>query len=96
MRRNKTQPLKEAIDQYLKALKIDKKLKEHGLINHWEGLMGKTVAKSTEKIFIKDGKLFVFLNSSVIRNELFMLRQGIKDALNERAGEKIITEIIFK
>ncbi|HAN18160.1 MAG: hypothetical protein A2X13_04320 [Bacteroidetes bacterium GWC2_33_15] len=96
MRKNNTQKLDEVIGQYLKSLKIENKLKEVGLIRSWDEVVGKTIARSTKELYIKDRKLFVKLNSSVIRNELFMLRDGLKKALNDRAGESIIDEIILK
>ena len=96
MRKKNTQKLDEVIKEYLKALKIDDKLKEVELIKSWDEIVGKTIARSTKNIFIKDRKLFVTLNSSVIRNELFMLREGLKKRLNENVGEVIIDEIILK
>lgn len=96
MRKKNTQKIDEVIKEYLKALKIDDKLKEVNLIKSWDDMVGKTIAKSTKEIFIKDRKLFIRLNSSVIRNELFMLRDGLKKALNDKAGEEIIDEIILK
>ncbi|HRW64114.1 MAG TPA: DciA family protein, partial [Bacteroidales bacterium] len=73
MRKKNTQKIDEVIHEYLKALKIDDKLKEVHLIRSWEDVVGKTIARSTKDIYIKNRKLFVVLNSSVIRNELFML-----------------------
>lgn len=96
MRKNNTQKLDEVIGQYLKSLNIENKLKEVSLIRSWDEVVGKTIARSTKELYIKDRKLFVKLNSSVIRNELFMLRDGLKKALNDRAGESIIDEIILK
>jgi len=96
MRKKNTQKIDEVIGQYLKSLNIDNKLKEVGLIKSWDDIVGKTIARSTKEIYIKDRKLFIILNSSVIRNELFMLREGLKKALNDRAGESIIDEIILK
>ena len=96
MRKSNTQTLGEAIKNYLKALHIDKKINEVRLINSWEEVIGKTIAKATTKIYIKNKTLFVFLNSSVIRNELFMLKEEILKALNEKAGEKIIEKIVLK
>ncbi|MEE4196624.1 MAG: DUF721 domain-containing protein [Bacteroidales bacterium] len=96
MRKKNTQKLDEVIQEYLKALKIDDKLKEVRLIRSWYELVGKTIARSTKDVYIKNRKLFVKINSSVIRNELFMIRDGLKDALNEQAGESIIDEIILK
>ena len=96
MRKSNTQTLGEAIKDYLKALHIDKKINEVRLINSWEEVIGKTIAKATTKIYIKNKTLFVYLNSSVIRNELFMLKEEILKALNEKAGEKIIERIVLK
>jgi len=96
MRKKNTQKIDEVIHEYLKALKIDDKLKEVHLIRSWEDVVGKTIARSTKDIYIKNRKLFVVLNSSVIRNELFMLREGLKKALNDKVGEVIIDEVILK
>lgn len=96
MRKKNTQKIEEVIQEYLKALKIDDKLKEVNLIKSWDDLVGKTIARSTQNIYIRNRKLFVKLNSSVIRNELYMLRDGLKKALNDRAGEELIDEIILK
>ena len=96
MRKNNTQKIDDIVQEYLKALNIDGKLKEVRLIRSWDEIVGKTIARSTREIFIKDRKLFVKLNSSIIRNELFLLRDGLRKALNDKAGEILIDEIILK
>jgi len=96
MRKKNTQKLDEVIKEYLKALKIDDKLKEVELVKSWEGIVGKTISRSTQNIFVHERKLYVKLNSSVIRNELFMLREGLKKALNDKVGQSIIDEVILK
>jgi predicted nucleic acid-binding Zn ribbon protein len=96
MRKSNTQPIGDVLKEYLKALKINSKLKEMHVVNHWEDLMGKSVANRTRSVFIKNKTLFVQLKSSVLRNELTMMRQSIMDKLNEQAGEKIIDKIVIK
>jgi len=96
MRRKKTQRLGEVIKEYLQEANIEKKLKEVELIHSWEEIVGKPVANRTEKISIKKGKLYVYLKSSVVRNELFMMREKLLEELNKRAGEEIIKEIVLK
>ena len=76
MRKKNTQKIDDVIQEYLKALKIDDKLKEVKLIKSWDEVVGKTIARST--------------------NELFMLREGLKKALNDKVGEEVIDEIILK
>ncbi len=96
MRKKNTQKLDEVIKEYLKALKIDDKLKEVELIRSWDEIVGKTIARSTDQIYIRDRKLFIRLKSSVIRNELFMLREGLTKALNDKVGHSVIDEIILR
>ena len=96
MRRTKTSPLKDVIQEYVQTLKMNKKLKEVGLINSWEKVVGKTVARATKNIYITDQKLVVELYSSVVRNELLMIKQPLIDRLNLEAGESIIVDIILK
>ena len=74
MERSNTQSMAEAIRAFLKESKLEKPLKERQLVSSWESLLGKSIARATRKIYIKDGKLYVFLTSSVIRNELYMLQ----------------------
>ena len=96
MKRSNTQSIAEAIRAYLKESKLEKPLKERELIQSWETLLGKSVARATSKIYFREGKLYVHLSSSVVKNELFMLRDEILKKLNESAGEELVREIVFR
>lgn len=96
IRRTQTRPIKEIIEELLKTSGIDKKLKERELIRQWDEVVGKTIAKSTESIYIRDRKLIVTIRSSVIRNELAMIRDGLKIELNRRIGQSLIDDIVIK
>jgi predicted nucleic acid-binding Zn ribbon protein len=96
MERSKTQSIAEAIRAYLKESKLEKPLKERQLVSSWESLLGRSVARATSKIYLKDGKLFVHLSSSVVKNELYMLQDEIIRKLNEAAGEQLVTAIVFR
>jgi len=96
MRRSRTLSLAEALQDYIKEMNLEGKLNEVGLINSWEDTVGKVVASRTKKLYIKDKVLHVSLNSSVVRNELSMLRQELVNKLNEKAGTEVITDIVFR
>lgn len=96
IRRTQSRPIKEIIEEILKNSGIDQKLKERELIRQWDDVVGKTIARSTESIYIRDRKLFVTIRSSVIRNELVMIREGLKVELNRRSGQTLIDEIVIK
>lgn len=96
MRRSKTHTIEEVIRSYLQETGLELKLKEVELIESWEEIVGKMVSNRTQKIEIKNGKMIIYLKSSVVRNELLMLRESLKEALNKKAGEELITEIVLK
>ena len=96
MRRSKTISLAEALQDYIKEMNLDGKLSEIGVINSWEEIVGKAISSRTSNIYIKDKVLYVNLKSSVVRNELLMLRQALKDKINERAGREVIKDIVLR
>ena len=65
MAHSNEQSLKQVINELLSAYKLDKKLYQVKLINSWETVMGKTIAKHTTEIFIQKKTLFVKLDSSI-------------------------------
>ena len=96
MDRINTRKINEVLKEFLQENRLDIKFKERELIESWEELVGRTINRATKDIYIRDRKLFVVLSSSVVRNELFMLKDEIVRKLNERIGEQIITELILK
>jgi predicted nucleic acid-binding Zn ribbon protein len=96
MRRSKTISIEEAIRDYIREMNIGGKLNETAIINSWEETVGKAISSRTSKIYIKDQVLYVHLNSSVVKNELLMLRSALKDKLNQKAGVEVIKDIVFR
>lgn len=96
MRKSQTQNISEVISVILKANGLEDKLAETRLIHSWEELLGKSVARLTKGMYIKDRKLFVSLGSSVVRSELMMIKKDLLIRLNEKAGKCIIDDIVLK
>jgi len=96
MRRSEFQSLGSAIKDYLKEEKFDTKLAELEAVNLWESLIGKQIARATSSIYIKDGILYVHLKSSIVRNELFMMRNEIMQAMNQQIGRRVVKAVILK
>jgi hypothetical protein len=59
-------------------------------------MVGKAISTRTTKVYIKDKVLFVYLKSSIVRNELMMIREALREKLNSQAGEEVIKDIILK
>lgn len=93
MRRKNTEPLKQVIERYLRIIGADKRLKEIRLQKSWEEIIGRNIAAKTEKIAIKDGVVHLLIPSSVVKNELRMVKTEIIRRFNEAAGEELIFDL---
>lgn len=95
MRKPNDITLKEGIGKMLNVYKLKGKFDETSIIALWPELMGVAIGNRTTQIYINQKKLFVRIESSVIKNELMMVRTGIIEKLNEHAGSEVIIEIVF-
>ncbi|MFY7899896.1 MAG: DUF721 domain-containing protein, partial [Chitinophagaceae bacterium] len=62
----------------------------------WEEIMGKTIAKYTEKIQIINQTLFITTHVGPLKNELQYQKQQIIQRINESFGEKVIKEVVIQ
>ncbi|MCJ0741324.1 DUF721 domain-containing protein [Pedobacter montanisoli] len=95
MRKPNDITLKEAIEKMLKHYRIKGKFDETGVVALWPEIMGTAVSNRTTQIYVHQHKLFVRIESSVIKNELLMVRSAIIHKINERIGAQVISEIVF-
>lgn len=95
MRKANDKSIKEAIEQMLQVYKIKRRFDETAVIASWPQLVGKPVANRTKELFVHDKKLFLRIESSVVKNELMLMRTQIIDKINEEAKGIIVEEIIF-
>lgn len=96
MERKDVQSIGSVIKEYLKESRIERKLAEVEVVNAWPEVIGKIVARATKNIYFKDGTLFVSLKSSIVRNELFIIRHDIINALNKHVGVEVVKEIVLQ
>lgn len=86
----------EALGNYYKALGIDGKMNETAILAQWTDLVGEAVAKRTLSRSIREGILYIEVNSSVIRSELVQRKQEIITKVNGLAGQELIKDIFLK
>ena len=90
----------QTVDKLFKSLLIQngiwQKYLEQKIINNWKDIVGDKIAKSTTRLEIVGRKLFLSVDSSILRSELLMLKTNILDFVNFKAGEKIIDDVIIK
>ncbi|MDR3133842.1 MAG: DUF721 domain-containing protein [Prevotellaceae bacterium] len=88
--------LKDVLQQYVRDEGLEEKLLEARVLLLWDELFGLTVTRVTRKKYIIRRKLFVQLDSSIVRQQLFMMRNEIVEKLNQQAGAKVIDELILQ
>ncbi len=96
MKRSKTLKISDVIKEYIKETRIDTRIKEIRAMHLWDEVVGKTIARKTDNLYIKDKILHVKVNSSIVKNELFMIKDGIIKAINEKMEDTVIDDIVFK
>ena len=95
MGRTNDQTIKQAFSQMLKVYKIKRKFDETGILANWADFVGKPAANRTKELFVLNRKLFIRMDSSVVKNELLRMREEIISKINEQAETELITEIIL-
>jgi predicted nucleic acid-binding Zn ribbon protein len=88
--------LKQAIGELLKAYQLRPKMAQTKLKAEWATIMGRTIAKYTEKVFVKDKILFVYVNNSALKHELLYNKQQIIVKVNEAIEKGFVEDIIVK
>ena len=67
----------------------------HTTISHWADIMGEMVARRVRAVAVKDKKLFLYAPDAVWKNEMRMSAPEIVQRVNNYAGGRMVTEIVF-
>lgn len=84
----------EAIRDLLNSYKLTTKFDEANLLNSWERLVGKPIARQTRKLYIRNKVLFVELTSPTMRHDFALNKKKVLDVLKQEFGENVISEIV--
>lgn len=68
-------------------------LLEARALGYWREVVGEQLAESTQKITLRDGRLYVVFSSSSARNEFFLRRTEIKNEINRKVGVNVVKYI---
>jgi hypothetical protein len=88
--------LQDAMQQFFKNSKYKTYIQAIQIEELWEQMMGKTVAKYTEKIQIIGQTLYISTSVAPLRNELLYQKDTIIQRVNEVLGDHTIKEVVIK
>jgi hypothetical protein len=86
----------DALKAFLKKSRLNTGIQAIKIEEVWEKLMGKTIAKYTDKIQIINHTLFISTTVGPLKNELMYQKKEIIERVNEALGDHIIKEVVIR
>lgn len=86
----------DAIKAFLDRSKLKNGVQAMQLTDTWEKIMGKTIARYTDRIEIVNQTLFIHTNVAPLRQELMYQRKKIIELVNEALGAGTISEVVIR
>jgi hypothetical protein len=96
LKRSNDQPLKDALNELLDSYHLKERVNELRLKGNWEKIFGKTISKYTQKISVRNKKLFINIDSASLRHELTFNKAKMIERINESIAPGFVDEIILK
>lgn len=87
--------LGDAIKHFLKQSRLKGYMQAMQIEEVWEKIMGKTVARYTEKIHVYEGKLYIKTYVAPLRSELVYQKEIIIQRVNEALGENVVKDVVI-
>lgn len=89
------QILGKILERLLDRHGLSARVKEIEALNLWPEVVGERIASISEAKDVREGRLFVKVENSVWRNELYYFKQEFINKLNLRLGQNIVNDILF-
>lgn len=77
--------MEELVQQYIKSMKLAAGLNTQRIFEAWDACSG--AGPFTLRRFFRDGRLYITLNSSVIRNQLYFQKDALVEKMNAWLSE---------
>lgn len=88
--------LGEALKQFLDKSKLKNGVRAAQIEGIWAEVMGKTIAKHTDKIEIINQTLFITTAVGPLKQELVYQKEKIIERINEVMGETVIKQVVIR
>lgn len=88
--------ISEAMRQFLEGSRIKGGIQALQIEDAWEEIMGKTIARYTDKLQIIGDKLIITTSVAPLKHELIYQREKIKQRVNEALKQKVVNEVIIQ
>ncbi|MFA7116437.1 MAG: DUF721 domain-containing protein [Bacteroidales bacterium] len=95
MKKGRAILVSEILRKYLKGSGLDKDMKRIEILMAWDEISGVEIKDRTQRYF-KDGVLYVTVNSSMLRTNLYYQKEGLLRELNSKFTDNPVHKIVLK
>ena len=85
IRRKEALSMEEVVDEFIKSMKLASGLNTQRVFAAWDACSG--AAPFTLKRFFRSGTLYITLNSSVVRTQLYFQKDTLVEKMNARLSD---------
>jgi predicted nucleic acid-binding Zn ribbon protein len=84
------------LERVLSSLNLGIKVKQYRIWEVWNSVVGEAIARQAQPQQIRSMVLWVTVGSSTWMQQLEFMKRQIVERINERIGEKVISDIRFR
>lgn len=95
MRKRSFEGLSLILPKVIKELGLEKGIKEQRAVELWRKVVGKTIGEKTKPLSITQGVLRIKVKDNIWKQELYFLKEELKEKLNRALGEDMVKNIKF-
>lgn len=88
--------MRDAIQEFLNKSRIKGDIQALQIEDVWAEIMGKTIARYTDKLQIIGDRLIITTTVGPLKHELIYQKEKIKLRVNEALGKNVIKEVIVQ
>ncbi|MBQ4358414.1 MAG: DUF721 domain-containing protein [Paludibacteraceae bacterium] len=95
MKKRDEQTVGDVVREYLKAQGLERQMAEAEVLNAFQDLIGKEMARYCGEVHFRNGTLCIEVRSAVLKNEMMMNREKMRNDMNRKAGMEVVERIFL-
>ena len=93
---NPPRALGPILREWIERMGYRQKIDEARAVEAWAAVAGPVLGGVTERVWMKDGQLFVKVRSAAYRHQLHLQREAWRARLNAHVGREVVDEVVFR
>ncbi len=95
MKRRQPLLINQILRQMIEATGMRPQLERHTIESMWPAVVGQQIASYTNRLYVKDSTLHVYIVSAPLKEELSYARDRLVEKLNEAVGKHVIDAVVI-